>query len=267
VKGGCATEFLDLLDLPKETAESIAKFSNLGVAQSTWNTYRTAKTMLLKCSKETGHSMELPLNNKNILIFIDYPATKRGLKSASISSYLSGLRQLHIIQNFDPPAFRTGLVKLVLCGISNQDGITARDKGMTGRLPMTTNVMLLLQKLISKLDYSVTDKAMIWAASTLAFAGAFRINEILCKRESTFDPDFELLSENVNLRTNKHGSITIQVTLKCPSRTFLPQLTFIKITDRFAPYWLYKSGAGSNPETGSYPFSDSKTGPRSRVSN
>jgi hypothetical protein len=163
--------------------------------------------------------MELPLNNKSILIFIDYLARKRGLKGTSISSYLSGLRQLHIIQNFDPPAFRTGLVKLVLRGISNQDGITTRDKGMTGRLPMTTNVMLLLQKLISKLDYSETDKAMIWAASTLAFAGAFRINEILCKRESTFDPDFELLSENVNLRTSNNGSITIQVTLKCPKES------------------------------------------------
>ena len=207
---------LDLLDLPKETAESIAKFSNLGVAQSTWNTYRTAKTMLLKCAKETGQSMELPLKNKQILIFIDYLARKRGLKGASISSYLSGLRQLHIIQNFDPPEFRTGLVKLVLRGISNQDGIVDRNKGLTGRLPMTTNVMLLLQKLINKLEYSVTDKAMLWAAATLAFAGAFRINEILCKRESTFDPDFELLAENVTLRTDKQGNTTIQVTLKCP---------------------------------------------------
>jgi hypothetical protein len=217
--------------------------------------------------------MELPLNNKSILIFIDYLARKRGLKSTSISSYLSGLRQLHIIQNFDPPAFRTGLVKLVLRGISNQDGITTWDKGMTGRLPMTTNVMLLLQKLISKLDYSATDKAMIWAASTLAFAGAFRINEILCKRESTFDLDFELLSENVKLRTSNNGSITIQPSrspLSAPkslSQTPLPQLMFIKTTDRFAPYWLYNSGAGSKPETGSCPFSDSRTGPRSRAPN
>jgi hypothetical protein len=168
---------LDRLYLPKDTAESIAKFSNLGVAQSTWNAYRTAETMLLKCWKETGHNMELPLNSRHILIFIDYLARIRGLKSASISSYLSGIRQLHIVQNFEPPEIRTGLVKLVLRGIANRDGIAAREHGMSGRLPMTTNVMLLLQKLISKLDYSTVDKAMIWAASTLAFAGGFRINE------------------------------------------------------------------------------------------
>ncbi len=81
---------------------------------------------------------------------------------------------------------------------------------------MTTNVMLLFHKLINRSEYSTVDKNMIWATATLAFAGAFCNNEILCKRESTFDPDFELLTKNVKFRTNKSDKTTIVVTLKCP---------------------------------------------------
>jgi hypothetical protein len=171
--------------------------------------------MLLKCAKETGQNMEIPLSSKQILIFIDWLARTRKLKATTINSYLSGVRQLYVMQNIDPPEFRTGLVKLVLKGISNRDGITTRTGDYKGRLPITVNVMLLYKNLLNKLDYIAHDKAMIWAASTLAFAGAFRISELLCKRESSFDPDFELLTENVRLRPANAGR-TIQVTLKCP---------------------------------------------------
>ena len=172
--------------------------------------------MLLKCSKDTNQDMELPLNSRKVLIFIDYLARTRGLKGATVSSYLSGLRQLHIVHNLDPPEIRTGLVKLVLKGISNRDGISSREANYKGRLPITTNVMLLLQKLILRLEMDPVDKAMVWAVATIAFAGAFRINELLCRRETTFDPDFELLAENVKLRTDAMGRKTIQITLKCP---------------------------------------------------
>ncbi len=87
LKGGCASEFLTNLNLPEDTAASIAKFGNLGVAQSTWNSYRTAQTMLLKCGKDTKENLEIPLDNRKMLIFIDWLARCRGLKSASITSY------------------------------------------------------------------------------------------------------------------------------------------------------------------------------------
>jgi len=83
LKGGCASEFLTNLNLPEDTAASIAKFGNLGVAQSTWNSYRTAQTMLLKCEKETKENLEIPLDDRKVLIFIDWLARCRGLKSAS----------------------------------------------------------------------------------------------------------------------------------------------------------------------------------------
>ncbi len=45
--------------------------------------------MLLKCSKDANQNMELPLNSRKVLIFIDYLARTRGLKGATVSSYLA----------------------------------------------------------------------------------------------------------------------------------------------------------------------------------
>ena len=175
--------------------------------------------MLLKCAKDTKTQMELPLNNRQILIFIDWLARIRGLKGTTINTYLSGIRQMHIVQGLEPPIIRTGLVSLILKGLANRDGIDSRAVHMTGRLPMTMNVMLLLKRLIQNLQYSHIDKALIWAACTLAFAGAFRIGELLCKTESFFDPDFDLLTENISISSDSSGSKTIHVVLKCPKES------------------------------------------------
>jgi hypothetical protein len=53
--------------------------------------------------------------------------------------------------------------------------------------------MLVLKERIRRWNTNRADKLMVWAVCTIAFAGAFRIHELLCRLESTFDPEFELL--------------------------------------------------------------------------
>ena len=133
-------------------AKSLAELGNMGVAKSTWNSYKSAKQLVLKCQKETGIKMELPFGEREILIFIDWLARRRNLKGSTINCYLSGIRQMHVIAGVTPPIIRTGLVKLVLKGLTNRDNIASKSEHLSGRLPMTTNVMLLLKKLIERLD-------------------------------------------------------------------------------------------------------------------
>jgi hypothetical protein len=235
IKGGCASELLEGLTLPPEVANSLAELGNLGVAKSTWNSYKSAKQMLLKCALESKTAMQLPLIERQILIFIDWLARVRGLRSTTINTYLSGIRQLHIVQGIDPPVFRTGLVKLVLKGITNRDGIASRSEHLTGRLPMTMNAMLLLKKLITKFDIPRQDRALFWAVATLAFAGAFRISELLCKTESTYDPDFDLLTRNVKYSTDKNQKTTVHVTLKCPKESKQKNSTIVDVFQNDGP--------------------------------
>jgi hypothetical protein len=72
--------------------------------------------MLAKCEAETNSDLSLPFDERKTLIFVDWLVRVRNLKGATVNSYLAGVRQLHIVSNFDAPVIRTGLVKLVLKG-------------------------------------------------------------------------------------------------------------------------------------------------------
>jgi hypothetical protein len=94
------------------------------------------------------------------------------------SFVLGGIRQLHIVMGFPAPELRSDLLKLVLKGIANRNGIARRQKNWAGRLPMTFNAMLLFKSLLRNSSLLEWDKALIWAVATLAFTGAFRIHKI-----------------------------------------------------------------------------------------
>jgi len=218
-KGGCPVQLFQDLNLPQETAKSLAALSNLGVSKATWSTYRTAKVMLAKCETETNSDLSLPFDERKTLIFVDWLVRVRNLRGATVNSYLAGVRQLHIVSNFDAPVIRTGLVKLVLKGISNKDGIQKRSQQQPNRLPMTISTMLIFKNAIASSHLHGHDKRLIWAVATLAFAGGFRIGELLSRHEATFDPDFTLLAKNVSISFDKQGKTTIHVKLNCPKET------------------------------------------------
>ena len=53
---------------------------------------------------------------ENILLFIHWLITVRGVKGGTVSSYLSGVRQLHILKGLDGSELTPEIVKLVLKG-------------------------------------------------------------------------------------------------------------------------------------------------------
>jgi hypothetical protein len=191
--------------------------------------------MLAKCQAQTHTDLSLPFNEKKALIFIDWLARKRNLKQATINSYLAGVRQLHIINNIEPPNFRSGLVKLVLKGIGNSEGIQKRQSNYTGRLPMTPSMLLVFKQLITASDRNTHDKRLIWAVATMAFAGAFRIGELLAKLESTFDPNFTLLAKDVTWSSDSNGDTILHVCLKCPKESKTAAPTVVDIYQNNGP--------------------------------
>jgi hypothetical protein len=165
--------------------------------------------------------MELPLSQDDIIEFIGWLIEERKVKAGTINSYLSGLRQLHILKGMEPPVMRSDLVKFLLKGKTNMDNIVSRTAEDSKRLPMTMNMMRLLKEEIRNWEVPIMQKLLFWSVATLAFHGAFRIHEILSKVESEFDPDFTLLTENVRSenRSSVSGGKSIVVTLKCPKES------------------------------------------------
>jgi hypothetical protein len=172
--------------------------------------------MVEKCEHETKTDLSLPFNQEKALVFIDWLVRVRKLRGSTINSYLAGVRQMHVVRNIEPPTMHSALVKLVLRGIENRDGIAKRKDGVSGRLPMTINTMRIFKNTLASSHLNTSDQRLIWAVATMAFAGAFRIGELLSTHESTYDPDFTLLKRDVSVSTTSDGIKTIHVTVKCP---------------------------------------------------
>lgn len=206
-------------DIPSDVAESLAVVGSFGLAKSTWSTYRTAEKQLLTCQKNTKSSMELPMTQSKILIFIDWLIRVKKLKATTINSYLAGIRQLHVLRGMEPPTIRSVAVNMVLKGKKNMDNMKDRNLTKPKRLPMTLSLMELLKAKIRCWEQPNDKKLLTWAVATAAFHGSFRIHEILARETRTFDPDFTLLGRDVQLSagtSDAGGRRRLSFSLKSP---------------------------------------------------
>jgi len=190
-----------LLDmgLSAEAAESIAEMGNFGLASSTWSNYRTAEKMMKLWGRETDSDTSMPWTQKQTLQFINWMVSSRQAKHGTITNYLAGIRQVHIMAGHEDVKLRTELVNLVLTGIRNKQLVGARQEGKKGRLPVTISVMKLIKAALRKAEYEVQKKLLIWAVCCIAFNGGFRIHELLSREEECFDPKFTLLGEDIKI--------------------------------------------------------------------
>jgi len=101
----------------------------------------------------------------------------------------------------------------------NKEGAKKRQSTANQRHPITLGMLQLLKALIRQLDITPADKGLIWSVCTMAFAGAFRIHELLSKTEAVFDPAYTLLTDDITCSTDTKGKTTLHVHLKCPKET------------------------------------------------
>jgi len=202
------------INITERSKAVLAEAGKHGLARSTWSTYNTAEKALHVCKSEIGRSFEFPLTEEDILEFVGWLISERKVKASTINGYLAGLRQAHVSKGYQPPLLRTPLVKLVLKGKENMDSIADRRKD--DRLPMTIEKMRQLKSQTRAWKAGLQDKLLMWAISTLAFHGGFRIHELLCRTEATFDPDFDLLGGDIRVaRDHQSQDSLISVKLKC----------------------------------------------------
>lgn len=109
------------------------------------SSYATAERLLLTFLKEKKMKNELPLTEETILQFIHWLITVRNLKAGTISSYLAGIRQLHISKGLPEPNIRTSTINLILTGLRNKRNRQDKDKQLSRR-PITKEIMAILKK-------------------------------------------------------------------------------------------------------------------------
>lgn len=205
-------------NLPVHWKEYLATIANYSLSKKTWSAYKTAGKLLTQCQTETKSPMTLPMNDDKVLIFVAW-LLSRGLQSRTISTYLSGLRQVHLAKGILIPVLRPEQVKQILTGASNLDRIKARLSLKPTRLPVTATMMKLLKSCIKESQDSKERKRLLWAVATVLFNGAFRVHELLARTERQFDPCFTLLNKDLIIKTIKINNVpakVIQILIKSP---------------------------------------------------
>lgn len=229
--GKCSGTLFKDFKLSAGSLAALTDAGDHGLAKSTWSTYNTAERLLAMCSKQRNKTMDLPLSEESLLEFVGWLLEVRKVKAGTVNSYLSGLRQLHILKGMDPPQIRSHLMKFVLKGRKNKDNIEERKTGLGKRLPMTMTMMRLLKESIRLWDVPISQKLLMWSVATMAFHGAFRIHELLCQIESEFDPDFALLTGDVKILPSRDDKMTriLEVKLKSPKENRSGKAVIIEI--------------------------------------
>ena len=172
--------------------------------------------MFNQCQEELNLVMAPPLTETQLLIFIGW-MLQRGLSSATINSYLSSLRQLYLKLGLSPSSIRSELVSQVIRGRTNQELLTNTSGSSKTRLPITPAVLKLIKEDISSSTIPPIQKLLLWSACTIAFAGAFRVSEILSANSTRFDPLKTLLGKDIQLTDIQMGKNIVpvlQITLK-----------------------------------------------------
>ena len=215
-KGMFTTDSFKNINIPTADKKLLEHAVNHSLSSRTWSSYRTVGNLLELCQTETRKILSLPLDEDKTLIFIAW-LIKRGLKARSINSYLSGLRMLHLSKGETPPILRSDLVKQVIEGRVHIDFINDRILGKPKRLPVTPTILKLIKLELKDSNLSKETKRLLWVVSTLAFAGGFRVGELLARVESTFDPLYTLLGQDIKIISLKLGTEqveTLQVKIK-----------------------------------------------------
>jgi hypothetical protein len=202
----------------KGEEEQLQFLGSMSLAKSTWSNYNTAGKLFRECCEEKGLPADFPVKEETIISFVLWLAFKRGVCSATISNYLAGMRNAHIVRGLECPKLRSEKVELLLRGKKNWEEAKKREEGEDRkRKPVTPDVLKLLKARLNEAEMQLVDKRLVWAVCTALFFGAFRGGELLCKSETKFDPAFSLLAEDVKVMTGGgEGMKTLAFSIKAP---------------------------------------------------
>lgn len=199
--------------MPNDIKALLTSTANHALAKSTWSSYKTSLNRLRDCEAETGKNMDLPLNERQVILFIGY-LLKENLAASTIETYMSGLRQAHIAEGWGETQLKSSTVKQIIRGRRNE---LLNKETSNRRLPITPTILHMIKIHIKNQNWSSERKLLTWSITTIAFHGGFRVHEILPQNLKSFDPEKTLLNQDItlkNIAVNSDQTKILQICLK-----------------------------------------------------
>jgi hypothetical protein len=212
------------MGLPLSLVLPLVEAANHSLAATSWTSYGTAERHITRVEKATGIKMSFPFTIKCTLAYVGFllaPKQEggRGIQGKSVEKYLSAIRLAHMQRGHFSPWIRPEVIQQITRGACNRDQLVKRMQGKTGKLAMDPRLMKTLKLTLSVSSLRKSKKRIIWAVSTIAFGGAFRIHEILSRQSDCYDPLTTLLAKDVRvINVSVEGKVVraLKITLKHP---------------------------------------------------
>ena len=96
-------------------AAVLAGYANLGLAKNTHDTYHSAEACLRRCEADTGELLNLPWGSRETYKFFLYMESKN-FTAETMRTYMAGIRNLHIRNNYKDISLHSPLMSLILKG-------------------------------------------------------------------------------------------------------------------------------------------------------
>ena len=190
------------LKLPEGVREKAARMANAGVSDSTKAQYKSAWNLAMKAEKHYGEQFSMPWSVGTTIAFIVFARHyhEPQLKATTIKAYLAGIRMQHLMRGIMEVSLKPDIIKIMLTGAENLDAVKARLEKKEARQPVTWDLMKTIRQRLAELRGSKEWKTAVWLTCTLAFAGSFRIHEVLAKHKMSFSSAKDLLGKSVERR-------------------------------------------------------------------
>ena len=182
---------------------------NDGLAPATRRAYATGVRRYRRFCRRHGLCPR-PASDNTLLRFIAAQA-EQGATAGTISAYLSGVRQWHVLQG-RPWAGRSERVQLALRGAAK---IPRRPRPV--RLAVTPGHIRALRRAARTSALSANDRAAAWAAVLLGFFGALRGSEYLAPAAHKFHPRRTCQWRHLRL---SHSSVELQLPASKTDQTY-----------------------------------------------
>jgi hypothetical protein len=222
--------------IPKNLNFYTTRLITASASKSTWDKHSSAMACFQLFEHHTSSKHVFPLKENTICDFIDFAIRVRGLKQATVNSYLSSLHFYHKLRKMDDSGFTSFIVKTMLKGAKNLEFYA--DLAKTSRRALTFPLLKILGHEIALQNWSEEKKQIVWTAMLTAFLRSFRLGEILSKHEKSFNVNETLLWRDVVF---SKGVVTISVKLPKTRKTCVEFIDLFSFPDtRYCPILALK---------------------------
>ena len=187
--------------------DAVRRYFAAALARSTHKTYAAAERRYLNFCKDFN-LIPLPVPESTLCYFVACLG-QQGLAHSSISTYLSGIRQVQISHEFgDPHLDQMSRLRQVLKGVRVEAGKDGR--APRSRLPITPAILRKLRAVWLHLEPLFNSK-MLWATSTVTFISFCRSGEATIG--TTYVPNTHLSISDL-ATDNAHNPSVVSLKIK-----------------------------------------------------